>query len=207
MALDTGPLVVVVKDDWPPSKPSAIETIAASYNPVPKGQAGVRLFNLSPDKTSQGIGMRTGAKTQADQIKYSLGSQWMPVGAAEVVQNFTVFDDSQGYVGSLNYAAPRGASTIWVLGDRGAPARAPLTLVPKIDAPQVCGGSPDTPVNYACNETTFTCDRATSGPYNSSSACAAACKAPPPPPPPPTQKQYTCGFNSTCVLKVRNNFD
>ena len=35
----------------------------------------------------------------------------MPVGAAEVVQNFTVFDDSQGYVGSLNYAAPRGASS------------------------------------------------------------------------------------------------
>ena len=25
-----------VKDDWPPTKPSAIETIAASYNPVPK---------------------------------------------------------------------------------------------------------------------------------------------------------------------------
>ena len=71
MPLTPGPLVVVVKDDWPPSKPSAIETIAASYNPVPKGQAGVRLFNLSPDKTSQGIGMRTGAKTQADQVRFN----------------------------------------------------------------------------------------------------------------------------------------
>ena len=44
MPLTPGPLVVVVKDDWPPSKPSAIETIAASYNPVPKGQ--VRRFWL-----------------------------------------------------------------------------------------------------------------------------------------------------------------
>ncbi len=52
MPLTPGPLVVVVKDDWPPTKQSAIETIAASYNPVPKGQAGVRLFNLAPDKTS-----------------------------------------------------------------------------------------------------------------------------------------------------------
>lgn len=44
-------LVLQVKDDWPPTKQSAIETIAASYNPVPKGQAGVRLFNLSPVRT------------------------------------------------------------------------------------------------------------------------------------------------------------
>lgn len=78
LPLTPGPLVVVVKDDWPPTKQSAIETIAASYNPVPKGQAGVRLFNLSPDKSSQGIGLKTGAKTQADVVKYSLGSSWMP---------------------------------------------------------------------------------------------------------------------------------
>lgn len=157
-----------------------------------------------------GIGMRSGSKTQADQIKYSLGSQWMPVGAAEVVQNFTIFDDASGYIGSLNYSPPRGASTIWVLGDRGPPNGAPLTLVPKIDAPQVCGGSPDTSVNYVCNRTSLVCEQSSSGTYNTSTACAATCKAPPPPPPPPptpppSSKQYTCGFNSTCILMTANS--
>eukprot|EP01052_Picozoa_sp_SAG31_P046720 SAG31_NODE_9048_length_1343_cov_1.081190_1_plen_150_part_00 len=37
-----------VKDRWPVNSSTAIETIAASYNPVQKGESGVRLFNLAP---------------------------------------------------------------------------------------------------------------------------------------------------------------
>lgn len=46
-----------------------------------------------------------------------------------------VFDDSGGVLTTIQYAAPRGASTLWVLGLRsGSPG---LRIVPKIDAPQV----------------------------------------------------------------------
>ena len=205
LPLTPGPLVVVVKDDWPPNKTSNIETIAASYNPVKKGEAGVRLFNLGPDPASYGIGMRANEKTFANGVRYSLGSTWSDVGVADVAQTYSVFDDSGGVLATLKYAPPRGASTIWVLGKRtGTPA---LKLVPHIDAPQVCGGSPDTTLKYVCDKANFTCKTDASGTFNSSGSCSTSCvkPAPPPPPPPPPPTGYTCGFNSTCVKSNPNS--
>eukprot|EP01047_Picozoa_sp_COSAG01_P033847 COSAG01_NODE_2510_length_7546_cov_498.494427_2_plen_149_part_00 len=46
--LTPGPLVVVIKDSWPPSTAKNIETIAASFVPPNNGSA-VRLFNLAED--------------------------------------------------------------------------------------------------------------------------------------------------------------
>lgn len=43
--LTPGPLVVVIKDSWPPKEPKNVETIAASFVPPTNGSA-VRLFNL-----------------------------------------------------------------------------------------------------------------------------------------------------------------
>lgn len=82
--------MVVVKDTWPPNATSNIETIAASYNPVKKGEAGLRLFNLGPNPQSFGIGMRAGGKTFANGVKYSLGSTWSDVGAADSTTTYTV---------------------------------------------------------------------------------------------------------------------
>ena len=44
--LTPGPLVVVVKDTWPPSKPTSVETISASFVP-PKTGSAVRLCACS----------------------------------------------------------------------------------------------------------------------------------------------------------------
>ena len=41
--LTPGPLVVVIKDTWPPNKASQVETIAASFVPPTNGSA-VRLL-------------------------------------------------------------------------------------------------------------------------------------------------------------------
>jgi len=86
--LTPGPLVVAVKDTWPPVKPTSVETIAASYVPVASG-SGARLFNLSPD--TQAASMSSGGKTLAQDIIYADGSVWaaVPVGSADyTVSNF-----------------------------------------------------------------------------------------------------------------------
>eukprot|EP00666_Eupelagonemidae_sp_cell4sb_P015874 gene15874-12321_t len=64
-------------------------TVAASYNPIPAGTAGVRLFDLSLGTTA--VGMKAGGKTLADGVKFSLGSDW--VGLPLTRQKFDVFDD------------------------------------------------------------------------------------------------------------------
>jgi hypothetical protein len=66
-----GPLVVVVKDTWPPHSPTNIETIAASFVP-PKTGSAVRLFNLASAISQAGLKDQDG-KTLAANIKYTLG--------------------------------------------------------------------------------------------------------------------------------------
>jgi hypothetical protein len=71
--LTPGPLVVVIKDAWPPKQPKNVETIAASFVP-PKDGSAVRLFNLASDVPSAGLSDSSG-KQLADGIKYTLGSK------------------------------------------------------------------------------------------------------------------------------------
>ena len=52
----------------------------------------VRLFNLASDVPSAGL--KSGAKTLADGIKYTLGSTWAPVSAEQ--QTFTAVSDVGG---------------------------------------------------------------------------------------------------------------
>ena len=80
---------MVVKDTWPPTKLSAVETIAASFVP-PKTESAVRLFNLAADV--QFAGLSTGGKTLVDQVQYSLGSSWKPVATAQAT--FSAFADA-----------------------------------------------------------------------------------------------------------------
>lgn len=84
--LTPGPLVVVLKvaasqvqnvsGYWPPTLPDSIETIAASYVQG-ANTSKVRLFNLSPD--TQSCAMAVGGVAAANDVAYSLGSDWTPV--------------------------------------------------------------------------------------------------------------------------------
>eukprot|EP01043_Picozoa_sp_COSAG02_P058348 COSAG02_NODE_7246_length_3098_cov_4.532844_3_plen_225_part_00 len=84
--LTPGPLLVVVKDFWPPRAAKNVETIAASFSP-PKAGSAVRLFNLAPDVLSADLllGSSSG-KLLAHAVKYSLGSPWTPVSCSQVGQ-------------------------------------------------------------------------------------------------------------------------
>ena len=100
--LTPGPLVVVIKvaqsqafnhsgpePFWPPRVPDNVETIAASY--VQPGAGGkVRLFNLSPDTKVAGMSITSGTpKALAQNVQYSLGSDWFPVPATAQTYSFT----------------------------------------------------------------------------------------------------------------------
>jgi hypothetical protein len=93
--LTPGPLVVVVKDMWPPKVASNVETIAASYVPPAKPNSGVRLFNLSPD-TAQ-AGLQANGKTLVNNVKYTLGSIWANI-PEDTEATFSVFDSSSNKV-------------------------------------------------------------------------------------------------------------
>lgn len=93
--LTPGPLVVVVKDMWPPKVPSNVETIAASYVPPTPPNSGVRLFNLSPDTPQAGL--QSNGKTLVNYVKYTLGSFWANI-PEDVEGTFTVFDTSSNKV-------------------------------------------------------------------------------------------------------------
>ena len=83
--LTPGPLLVVVKDFWPPSEANNIEAIAASFTP-PKLGSAVRLFNLAPDVLSADLLLQGSSSEQllASGVKYSLGSKWIPVSCEQV---------------------------------------------------------------------------------------------------------------------------
>lgn len=206
-ALTPGPLVVAVKDLWPKSgimQPSAVETIAASYSPIPPGKAGVRLFNLSPLPESassanqdNSIGMRTSnptSKMLVDEVKYSLGSAWINVDRPEHPVLLDIIDDGTHapIYNRFTFNPPPGASTVWVLGTRGDGVLVKM----EVDAPQVCGGAPDVPapsppaprpppspsprIKFMCDDHSNTCveDRGTNASYTNASACALDCEPP-----------------------------
>ena len=133
--LTPGPLVVAVKDYWPPSQPSNVETIAASYVPVASG-SGVRLFNLSPDTAS--ASMSSGGSTLVSDVKYSIGSIWASIPAAKAT--FAVTDYTTGKsLATDTYTAPPApfVFTNFLIGLQNATDAAYKTqLVPLVDAPE-----------------------------------------------------------------------
>jgi hypothetical protein len=134
--LTPGPLVVVVKDYWPPKAPSNVETIAASYVPTSSG-SGVRLFNLSPDTES--AGMQVDGTVIVDQVKYTLGSEWAPISVAS--HTFTIFNDAGNKVlASDTYTPPPNpfVFTNFLIGLNNASTTSKFACraVPLIDAPE-----------------------------------------------------------------------
>ena len=143
--LTPGPLVVVVKDScpdrgaptskcgavWPPNKPTAVETIAASFVP-PKTGSAVRLFNLAADVPVAGLrdGGSTG-KSLAQGVKYSLGSPWAPVDATQ--QTFTAVGGA-GALASAPFTPPAAPQvfTTFLLGSKAFG----YSLLPQVDAPE-----------------------------------------------------------------------
>lgn len=134
--LTPGPLVVVVKDSWPPSQPWNVETIAASYVPSNDGMSGVRLFNLSPD--TQSAGLAAGNQTLVDGVKYSIGSVWAPVKPDSLT--FNAFDDnSKQSLASSTFTPPPApfVFTAFLVGVQNSTSSAYTTrIVPLIDAPE-----------------------------------------------------------------------
>ena len=131
--LTPGPLVVVVKDAWPPSKATNIEPIAASFVPPTSGSA-VRLFNLAQDVKSAGLKGGSDSTVLVDKVLYSLGSKWAPVPIG--AQSYTVFSDGGAgtRLASSPFTAPIAPMvfTLFLLGS----ANFGYTLAPQLDAPE-----------------------------------------------------------------------
>ena len=134
--LTPGPLVVVVKDFWPPHDGHNVETIAASYVPV-DGVTGVRLFNLSPDTML--AGMTRNGNPLIDKVHYTLGSGW------EIVKDdqatFAAFNDAnKAPLGSdtTSPPSPPFVFTNFLIGLNNVSSGSPFAtrMVPLIDAPE-----------------------------------------------------------------------
>ena len=134
--LPAGPLVVVVKDFWPPAHPYNVETITASYVPN-TNSSGIRLFNLSPDTKSAGI--QAGGTTLADNVLYTLGSVWVDI--PQGAETFSVFDDATKKALATDTTSPPSAPfvfTNFLIGLQNATAGSTYAtrVVPLIDAPE-----------------------------------------------------------------------
>lgn len=134
--LTPGPLVVVIKDYWPPHVASNVETIAASYIPVSSG-SGVRLFNLSPDTPS--AGMSVNGTVLIEGVPYTLGSQWAAVAADTAT--FNIFNNATGTALATDTFTPPNAPfvfTNFLIGVNNVSSGSKFTTraVPLIDAPE-----------------------------------------------------------------------
>ena len=134
--LTPGPLVVVVKDYWPPHAGHNIETIAASYVPIAQS-TGVRLFNLSPD--TKLAGMTRNSHVIIDKIDYTLGSSWVVV--PEDQATFSAFDDANKAILASDTTTPPSPPfvfTNFLIGLNNATGGSTFAtrLVPLIDAPE-----------------------------------------------------------------------
>jgi hypothetical protein len=136
--LTPGPLVVVIKDLWPPLKASSIETIAASYVPEPiPTDSGVRLFNLASDVEM--AGMKSGKATLVSHVKYTIGSEWAPIPVESAT--FTVFDQKTGKTLATTTTTPPHnpfVFTNFLIGLSNVSSASAFTtqVVPLIDAPE-----------------------------------------------------------------------
>jgi hypothetical protein len=133
--LTPGPLVVVVKDYWPPKQASNVETIAAAYAPPTSPDSGVRLFNLSPD--TQQAGLDINGQLAVNYVDYSLSSVWTVVPQG-VKATFTAFDSSSNKaLASVSYAPPSApfVFTCFLVGVQSGGAYGTV-IVPLVDAPE-----------------------------------------------------------------------
>ena len=135
--LTPGPLVVVVKGSWPPKEQASVETIAASFVP-PKNGSKVRMFNLAMDVPEVGLVGGDGMQL-VDHVKYSLGSDWMPVSTAE--QQFAAVADSNdddavvaAALATATFTPPAAPDvfTSYLLGSKSFG----YSLLPQFDAPE-----------------------------------------------------------------------
>lgn len=134
--LTPGPLVVVIKDYWPPQQESNVETIAASYVPVTSG-SGVRLFNLSPD--TQTAGMSVNGTIVVEGIPYSIGSTWAPIPADTAT--FTIFNNVTGTTLATDTFTPPNAPFVFTnflvgLNNVSTGSKFAPRAIPLIDAPE-----------------------------------------------------------------------
>lgn len=134
--LTPGPLVVVVKDFWPPKQASNVETIAASYVPFSSG-SGARLFNLSPDTVS--AGMQVNGQALVDSVKYTLGSVWAAIPVASAT--FTIFNDAGKAVLTSDTFTPPPNPFVFTnfligLNNASTGSKFACRAVPLIDAPE-----------------------------------------------------------------------
>ena len=142
--LTPGPLLVVVKvaasqvknvsGFWPPSRPDAIETIAASYVDT-DSSSKVRLLNLAPGIRQ--AGMTLGGKEIASNVAFGLGSSWVKVSNASAAYGFV--DDLTKKTLATKTVTPAAApigNTIVLVGLQGAAGPYEIQAVPLVDAPE-----------------------------------------------------------------------
>lgn len=135
--LTPGPLVVVTKGSWPPVHSlTSVETIAASYIPVPiPDTSGVRLFNLADDVPEAGLSVS--GNTILNDVRYTIGSGWAPVQVEQL--DFAIFDDSNNKTlakFSTTPPQPPYVFTAFLLGLANATGAYATRAVPLIDAPE-----------------------------------------------------------------------
>jgi len=135
--LTPGPLVVVTKGSWPPVHSlTSVETIAASYIPVPEPDtSGVRLFNLADDVAEAGLKMS--GNTIVNDVRYTIGSGWYPIPVEQL--DFAVFDDANNKTlatFSTTPPQPPYVFTAFLLGLANATGKYATRAVPLIDAPE-----------------------------------------------------------------------
>ena len=145
--LTPGPLMVVIKvaasqvanatGYWPPALADSVETIAASYV---QGETNskVRLFNLSPDTKSAGMGVSSnGTKDVVSDVAYGLGSDWVVVATESA--SYTFKDDLSLKTLTSRTETPPAAPlgfTNMLLGLQGGAGVYAVQAVPLMDAPE-----------------------------------------------------------------------
>ena len=132
--LTPGPLVVVLKDSYPPKSATNIETIAASFVPPAGNGSAARLVNLAMDVPSAGL-TYDGGLPLADKVAYTLGSTWSAVPAGQ--HNFSAnMDGASGGapLASAPFTPPSAPQvfTTFLLGTKSFG----YSLLPQVDAPE-----------------------------------------------------------------------
>ena len=132
--LTPGPLVVVLKDSYPPKSATNIETIAASFVPPAGNGSAARLVNLAMDVPSAGL-TYDGGLPLADNVAYTLGSTWSAVPAGQ--QNFSAYMDGasgSAPLASAPFTPPSAPQvfTTFLLGTKSFG----YSLLPQVDAPE-----------------------------------------------------------------------
>ena len=119
---------------WPPSRPDAIETIAASYVDT-DSSSKVRLLNLAPGTVQ--AGMTLAGKEIVSDVAFGLGSDWVKVSSSSLAFGF-VDDLSKKTLATKKVtpaAAPIGNTNVLV-GLQSSTGAYGIQVVPLVDAPE-----------------------------------------------------------------------